>query len=103
MSQADTTIAVPFRYEGTRPKSRLKRLRQVAAQKPLGTASLLVLVGIWAACLLAPLIAPYYHDALFVGPKLDGPRPRTCSGRTSRAATSSAGCSTAAESRSRSA
>jgi peptide/nickel transport system permease protein len=50
-----------------------RRLGRLAAQKPLGTVSLVLLVAIWAVCLLAGVIAPFADDALFVGGRLAGP------------------------------
>src|SRR4051794_35279406 len=49
------------------------RLLRLARRKPLGVAALVVLVAIWALCLLAPLIAPYGYDQLFTAPRLLAP------------------------------
>jgi peptide/nickel transport system permease protein len=53
--------------------SALVRLGRVARRKPLGTIAFFVLLVIWVACLLAPVIAPYGYDQLFVGPKFAPP------------------------------
>jgi peptide/nickel transport system permease protein len=71
--QSEALFPAAFGSQARRGPGIVNRLARVAVQKPLGTISLVVLVGIWAACLLAPLIAPYYHDTLFVGGRLDGP------------------------------
>src|SRR5579859_509981 len=49
------------------------RLLGLARRKPLGAAALVLLVVIWALCLLAPLIAPYGYDQLFTAPRLMAP------------------------------
>lgn len=49
------------------------RLLRLARRKPLGAVALLVLILIWALCLLAPVIAPFGYDQLFVAPRLLGP------------------------------
>lgn len=49
------------------------RIRRLVAHQPLGSVSLLILVAVWTLCLLAPAIAPFKDDALFVGDRLDGP------------------------------
>lgn len=49
------------------------RLWRLARRKPLGTVSLIVLVALWVACLLAPLIAPYGYDQIFTAPRLSAP------------------------------
>src|SRR5690242_7566076 len=46
------------------------RLLSMAKRKPLGTVALLLLVVLWALCLLAPVIAPYGYDQLFTAPRL---------------------------------
>lgn len=52
---------------------RLGRLLHLARRKPLGTASLILLLVLWAVCLLAPLIAPYGYDTLYTAPRLSAP------------------------------
>jgi peptide/nickel transport system permease protein len=49
------------------------RLLGLARRKPMGTAALIVLIAVWVLCLLAPVIAPYGYDQLFVAPRLLGP------------------------------
>ncbi len=49
------------------------RLWKLARRKPLGAISLVLLVAIWALCLLAPAIAPYHYDALYTAPRLTAP------------------------------
>lgn len=52
---------------------RLVRLARLAHRKPLGTISLIVLIVLWGACLLAPVIAPYGYDTLYTAPRLSAP------------------------------
>jgi peptide/nickel transport system permease protein len=59
--------------EQTGRRSRAARLFRVLVRKPLAAFALVVLVAIGAACLLAPVIAPYDWDELFTGEKLAGP------------------------------
>jgi peptide/nickel transport system permease protein len=54
-------------------RSHARGVLAIARRKPLGTAALLLLLALWFACLLAPVIAPYGWDELFVGPKLEAP------------------------------
>jgi peptide/nickel transport system permease protein len=49
------------------------RLAHVAARKPLGAASVAVLAALWLMAALAPVVAPYRPDAVFVGPRLAEP------------------------------
>jgi peptide/nickel transport system permease protein len=49
------------------------RLLKLARRKPLGTISLILLLIIWAMCLLAPVIAPYNYDQLYTAPRLSAP------------------------------
>jgi peptide/nickel transport system permease protein len=46
---------------------------RTARRKPLGVAAFVVLVAMWGACLLAPVIAPYGYDELFTAPRLSAP------------------------------
>jgi peptide/nickel transport system permease protein len=73
MAQTDSVLVATFGSERRARSGFLARIWRLASQKPVGTISLIVLVGVWAACLLAPTIAPYFHDTLFAGPRLDGP------------------------------
>jgi peptide/nickel transport system permease protein len=59
---------------GTRPGLLAPaRLLRLARSKPLGVVALSVLVVIWGACLLAPLLAPFGYDDLFTAPRLTAP------------------------------
>ncbi len=49
------------------------QIGKIARQKPLATIAFVILAIVWAFCLLAPVIAPYGWDTLFVAPKLTGP------------------------------
>jgi peptide/nickel transport system permease protein len=73
MTQTDTALSSTAAVERAPGRSLAVRLKHVAAQKPLGTISLALLVLIWVLCLLAPVIAPHHYDALFVGDRLGGP------------------------------
>src|SRR5689334_8258114 len=59
--------------EAVPARSRIQGILVIARRKPLGAAALLLLLTLWCACLLAPAIAPFGWDELFVGPKLAGP------------------------------
>jgi peptide/nickel transport system permease protein len=67
-------LRLPTDEAATRPgllaPSRLLRLMQ---RKPLGVAAILVLVVLWGACLLAPLMSPFGYDQLFTAPRLSPP------------------------------
>src|SRR5579884_794544 len=49
------------------------RLGKLVRRQPLAAASFVILAVIWAMCLLAPVIAPYGWNAIFVAPKLSAP------------------------------
>ncbi|MHB8577727.1 MAG: ABC transporter permease [Dehalococcoidia bacterium] len=59
--------------EGRLRPSLSSRLLHLARRKPLGVAALVLLTAIWTVCLLAPVLAPYGYDQLFVAPRLLGP------------------------------
>ncbi len=72
--QADINVlALPETTGRSAVAARLLGIGRLARKKPLGTVSLLLLVGIWAVCLLAPAIAPYRYDTMFTAPRLLAP------------------------------
>lgn len=73
MAQSESVLTSPAAGMMAFRRSRLVGVGRLAWKKPLGTISLILLVGIWIACFLAPVIAPYNYTTLFVGPKLAGP------------------------------
>jgi peptide/nickel transport system permease protein len=73
VAQSEGILTTPV-LETYRARSNwLTSLGRLAWKKPLGTISLLLLAGLWIACFLAPVIAPFNYSTLFVGPKLDAP------------------------------
>lgn len=64
------------RVLGTRNQERgtsIHRMARTAARKPLGTAAVVVLAGLWLMAALAPALAPFRADQVFAGPRLVGP------------------------------
>ena len=72
-SASDELLRFTDRAEPIRSMPIATRLLGLVRRKPVGAAALVVLVLIWALCLLAPLIAPYGYDQLFIAPRLLGP------------------------------
>ena len=51
----------------------ISKLGRIAARKPLGTLAIAIVASLWILSFLAPVLAPYNWNELFVGPKLQGP------------------------------
>ncbi len=70
----EQALSSPLRLEARRPSRRwLLTLGRLAARKPLGTVSVLLLTALWLMAALAPAIAPFPADKVFVGPRLAKP------------------------------